>query len=272
MLLKTLTLSLLPFLFQGDGKPNNSKSQQPTLFLVVDGATITHAELIRWASINWKDMVNTLDSEGDGIRVSPLLANRTDREAVIKDLMRHLQEDLAPFGITVVRHTGHVVEGQGATTIFLGKSDLSAGYHVACDVDFSNNNATDIAFVGDEDWGDAASTAMALADVTLHEAGHTYGLYHVNCDQSGVLYAESMGLRYSSAQSQWLRKTSFMDRMFPEYLNHGSGHGPQNSYRTMKSFFDTRRVTPSLVEPRVPRRVLVECWAQHGQEHRRKSR
>lgn len=212
-------------------------------------------------------MVNTFDAEGDGIRVSPLLADRADREDIIAELLRSLRGDLAPFGITVVRHVGPVVEGNGTTTIFMGKSDLSTGYHVASDVDYFNNNATDIAFVGDEAWPSTASAAMALADVALHEAGHTYGLYHVDCREGGVFYPESMGLRYSAPQSQWLRDTSFMDRSFPEYLKHGGGNGPQNAFRTMESNFDSRRVAPTSVsEPRVPIEVLIECWPKNIEE------
>ena len=265
MLLTAITLALAPLLAQGDDTPKNSQSQRATLFLVVDGARITRADLVRWAATDWPGMIDTLDAEDDGIRVSPLLANRSDREAIIKDLIRRLQEDLAPFGITVVRHVGPIVEGEGATTIFMGKSDLTNGYHIACDVDFFNNNGTDVAFVGDEDWPNAASTTTALADVTLHEVGHTYGLHHVDCDDGGVLYPESMGLRYSAPQSQWVRDTSFMDRSFPEYLNHGGGHGPQNAFRTMKSNFDSRRVAPAAsAEPRVPIETLSECCSNTG--------
>jgi hypothetical protein len=255
-----LTLALTPRPYKGDKLPDTSQGQRPTLYLVVDGANITRADLARWADKDWPQMITILDAEGDGIHVSPLLANRPDREAIITDLIRRLQEDLAPFGISVVRHAGPVVENSGATTIFLGKSDLSSGYHIACDVDVFNNNKTDIAFVGDEDHGSSASTAMALADVTLHEAGHTYGLHHVDCHQNGVLYPESMGLRYSAPQPEWIRDTSFMDRSFPEYMNHGGGRSPQNAFQTMKANFDARRTAPaSTVEPRVPIEGLIEC-------------
>jgi hypothetical protein len=174
------------------------------------------------------------------VRVDPFFAGRSDREQIISGILARLQEDLSPFGISVRRHTGLAVEDAGVTTIFAGNSTLPHP-HIACDVDFGNNNRTDIAFVGEENWGSVANTVLAMSDVFLHEAGHTYGLYHTQVVQNGVLYAESMGLRYSSSQNQWLRDTSFMDRTFIEFRDaDGNWHGPgggqsQNSYRTLRS-------------------------------------
>ncbi len=209
------------------------------LYLNFDGANISRSDLVRWAGSDWSGTVNTFDADRNGISVQAFLRNRSDRETIINRMMTLIREDVSPFGITVQRTTGLAVEGVGATTIFLGVSTLSNGYyHVAADVDFGNNNRTDIAFVGDENWGAVERTALAMADVTLHEAGHTYGLYHVN---SGT-YPETMGLRYSNDdQSLWAVNTSFMNRTFAEFVDeygpHGGGRGPQNSYQTMANAF-----------------------------------
>jgi len=204
------------------------------LYMNFDGANISRTDLVRWAGNDWQGMVNYFDADQNGVTVQRFLSDRADREEVITRLMTLVQADLSPFGIQVRRITGGAVEGQRATTLFFGQSSLSnGGYHIACDVDFGNNNQTDIAFVGNENWGSASDTGLALADVALHEAGHTFGLYHVNSGNA----SESMGLRYSTTQDQWLRDTAFMDQAFPEYSNHGGGRGPQNSFRTMRNTF-----------------------------------
>ena len=261
MLLKLLffALVLLPerYCFPFTVEP----SQRSTLFLVTEGRTITHSDLVRWAGNDWQKMVCYFDSEGDGITVSPLLAGHPDRETIIDGLIQRVRKTLAPYGIEVVRHAGAVVEGKGATTIFLGRSTLSNGYHIASDIDYLNDNFTDIAFVGDEDWGTEDKTTMALADVAQHEAGHTFGLHHVNCFEGGVLHSESMGLRYSTSdQSAWPRETRFPDHAFPEYLDHGSGNGPQNAHRTMLSNFKvTRTGLSGKQEPRTTLNALLGC-------------
>jgi len=210
------------------------------LYLNFDGAVISRTDLVRWAGSDWAGSVDALDADGNGISVQPFLRTRGDREQIISRLMQLVQDDLRPFGITVQRHTGLAVENQNATTIFLGPSTLSNNYyHVACEVDQGNNNRTDIAFVGNEDWGTVERTALALADVTLHEAGHTYGLWHVSSGNE----LESMGLRYSVNDGNlWVQNTSFLDRTFVEYVDpngYRHGPGPQNSYRSMLQAFGT---------------------------------
>lgn len=211
------------------------------LYLNFDGANLSRADLVRYAGNDWAHSLDHLDADRNGIQVGRFLANRSDREQVISRILELVQEDLQPFGIEVRRHTGLAVEGVGATTIFLGPSTLTNNnVHVACEVDIGNNNLTDIAFVGDENWGSTERTALALADVTLHEAGHTWGLWHV---QSGTA-AESMGLRYSNRDSnQWVVNTSFLDRTFAAFVDANGfqhGPGPQNSYRAMLSAFQTQ--------------------------------
>jgi len=212
------------------------------LYLNFDGYNISRTELVRWAGSDWAGSVNDFDSDQNGINVQAFLSNRGDREQIISQMLTMIQTDLNPFGIRVVRTTGGAVENQGVTTLFLGRSTLTNNlYHVADDIDFGNNNRTDIAFVGDEDWGTASNTAIAMSDVALHEAGHTFGLYHV---QSGTA-PESMGLRYNTPQSQWVTDTRFVDQAFNELPGHGGGRGPQNSYQTMLRTFPANGSSPA---------------------------
>jgi len=153
-----------------------------------------------------------------------------------------VQADLNSFGIQVVRVTGGAIENQRATTIFVGQSTLTNNaFHIAMDIDRGNVNRTDIAFVGEENWGSASDTAMALADVVLHEAGHTFGLHHVS---SGAAL-ESMGLRYSAPQSSWLANTAFLNQTFNAYH---AGDPQQNSYQVMAATFGTVS-SPALAAP-----------------------
>lgn len=243
--------------------PPPPTSGDNVLYLNFDGATISRADLVRYASNDWAGTVSEFDADGNGITVQGLLSNRSDREQIINQIISLVQIDLNPFGITVMRHMGGAVEGEGATTIFLGQSSLSNDYyHVADDIDFGNNNRTDIAFVGNEDWGSAVDTALALADVTLHEAGHTFGLYHV---QSGTA-PESMGLRYSTPQSMWLTDTRFVDQAFAELPGHGGGRGSQNSFQYMMQTFvtNTSQVSGSGGNPLSPEAVLEILQAGYG--------
>ncbi|MBL8797991.1 MAG: hypothetical protein JNM56_29100 [Planctomycetia bacterium] len=252
---------------------------QKVLYLNFDGASISRTELARWAGTDWAVMVNEFDSGSDGIIVQRFLqdVSASARDAVISQIVDYLTADLAPFGITVQRVTGGAAENLGGTTLFFGRSNLSYGYaHVAGDIDIGNNNRTDIAFVYDEYWdhmGDGIfsvnDTALALADVALHEAGHTYGLWHV---QSGSAL-ETMGLRYSiSNQSFWVQNTSYLDQTFNEYVDsrrngHGptSGPDPQNSYRSMFNVFG---VAPDYAPPTGSiLRYLSEELYSFGHDH-----
>lgn len=220
---------------EGGGSGGGGSGGNRVLYLNFDGATISRTDLVRWANGQWDP--DGLDSDRNGIAVQRFLSGRGDREAIIGQIINMVQADLSAYGVTVRRHTGLAVEGQGATTIFLGQSTLTdGGYHIACDVDIGNNNLTDIAFVGNEDWGSANDTAIALADVTLHEAGHTWGLWHV---ASGAAI-ESMGLRYNTDQSEWVQNTRFLDQTFQAYSSGGFAHGPGpiNTHRTMLSAFN----------------------------------
>lgn len=243
------------------------------LYLNFDGANISRNDLVRYSGGfeffgtviggDYGSFINQLDSDRNGISISRYLNGDANRNAVINRAVQLLQDDLGGFGITVRLHSGLAVENQFATTIFIGNSTLSNGFfHVAADIDYSNNNRTDIAFVGPErvfqrsngsftfnSFGNTFSvegTALALADVILHEAGHTFGLYHVNTNFIGSVFPESMGLRYTEAnQDNWIRDTSFMDIRFNEFSTHGGGRGPQNSFRTMMANFGWGGVVPA---------------------------
>jgi hypothetical protein len=206
------------------------------LYLNTEGANLSREALERYAGDDWAPTVADFDVEGDGIRIGKFLVDRPDRNAIISHMIQLIQADVQKYGITVKRHGGGAVENKGATTIFLGPSTLSNGfYHVACDIDQGNNNRTDIAFVGDEDWGSAVDTAVAMADVTLHEAGHTWGLWHVASGSD----AESMGLRYNTQQQFWVQNTSFRDTTYTQFFSGGFPHGPgpQNAHQTMRQNF-----------------------------------
>jgi len=211
------------------------------LYLNFDGAFLRPGELRSWDD-DWQyGTAAELDPRGDGITVSPLLDYRGDRETIINRIIDHVQEDLAPFGVRVLRLPAgaSAVAGIGATTVFLGAATLEDRgltstrrelFHVAGDIDVGNNNRTDIAFVSDEDWGSAADTALALADVVLHETGHTYGLFHVHSGNHG----ETMGLRYSRDDSEdWVRDTGFLNRSF--YLS--ESYGSQDSFQIVAGAF-----------------------------------
>ncbi len=219
-------------------KSSNASLPASVLYLNFDGVSISSDDLARWSQ-DWSLDGDALDPSGQGIRVDPFLQGTPgwqQREAVIATMLELLQADLAPFGVEVRRHDGAAVEGAGATTIFLGRSSTYLG-HLAGDIDQGNNNRTDIAFVANEWWGNARDTAYALADVALHEAGHTYGLVHVDVRQGDALFPDTMGLRYSASQDQWVRDTTFVDRTFVELDSDGGVVRVQNSYQAMLAAF-----------------------------------
>ena len=233
-----------------------------TLYVNFDGASLTNAQLRVWASTDWAAGVSGyLDTEGDGIRVTRFLNGRADRDAVIAGIILNLQADLAPYGIKVQRTTSLAISGVGATTLFFGSNNIDFGSHIACDIDYSNNNKTDIAFITDEVWETTSRTITALSDVALHEAGHTFGLFHVNTTVNGTIYPESMGLRYSTPSTEWIRDTSFMDRTFTEYLDHGDGRGTQNTHQTMLANFSVTANLTMSAEPQLSASELRAIFA-----------
>ena len=245
-----------------------SNTNRGTLYLNFEGVNLTNAQLRSWAGTDWAGSVSGyLDPEGNGISVTRFLNGQAARDAVITGIISMLQADLSQYGIAVQRTTGLAVTGVGATTIFFGRHNMANIPHVASDVDYNNNNRTDIAFVQDENWGSTSSTTTALSDVALHEAGHTWGLFHVNSTVGGTIYNESMGLRYSTQQTEWVRNTSFMNQTFTEYQNHGGGRGSQNSHQTMLRNFGFTASSTAAAEPRFTPIELREMFAMDALMH-----
>ncbi len=226
--------------------PGTTPVADKQLYVNFDGAALSNAQLRQWAHGQWQP--SNVDPEGDGIQVRPFLQGQRlngQREAIISQIMTMVQTDLTPYGIQVLRHSGGAIDGRGVTTIFVG-ANPGLG-HVAGDIDYGNDNLTDIAFVTNENWGTASRTAMALADTVLHEAGHTFGLHHVNTNVNGRIYHESMGFRYSQPdQTQWVQNTAFLDRTFAPI----PGHGPtsQNSHQTMLRNFS---MSPAVAQNKI---------------------
>lgn len=214
--------------------PTGNADGEHTLYLNFDGYEISTSDLFEWSHFgaDWEPNGFSPDVFVRPISVSPFLNFISQREQVINQITQMVAADLAPFGIQVVRSLGGAWEDQFSTTIFLGPS-TSYYPHIANDIDFGNINRTDIAFVGDEVWEDLNRTAIAMADVVLHEAGHTFGLFHV---QSGSA-TETMGLRYNTPESQWVQDTSFLDQDFAVLPGHGPDGYIQNSFQYMLSTF-----------------------------------
>lgn len=221
--------------------PPNGVDGEHTLYVNFDGASMTFQNLETWNqgqwTSNWDGTINTdeiydsIDPARNGINVNAWYGSASNRESNIAAILDLLQADLAPFGIQVVRHFGLAVENVFATTIFVGRS--SHDLHIAASIDAGNHDRTDIAFVTHESWETDARLVLATADVILHEAGHTFGLYHVNTGND----AETMGMRYSIPDFDlWPQDTGFLDKFYDRKAGHGPP-GQQNSFQYMLSTF-----------------------------------
>lgn len=209
------------------------------MYVNFDGATISATDLARWSG-DWDiNPLQSIDPERDGIRVTSFMAGDYRRDQIIDQIIQLLQQDLGTFDLTVRRHNGLAVENVGATTVFVGQDNISGQFAgVAGDVDWTNNNRTDITFVRQQSGGSADQIALVTADIILHEAGHSYGLYHVNSPYTN----EAMGMGYSAGTGAG-ENAIYRNESFPEFIDqygnrHGGGRGPQNSYQHMSSAFN----------------------------------
>jgi hypothetical protein len=211
-----------------------------SLYVNFDGANLSRDELERWAGDDWSDILNEqLDPEEDGIAVQSFWADWNEREAFFDRVLAIASEQLASFNIDVIRHEGDAVEGIGATTIFVGDVDIPGDYEswlgIASDVDSGNDNATDIGFALpfylDDD---LESSARALANLILHEAGHTWGLEHVETDGAPDL----MGLGHEGFNASDLANidAAFLDADFAVHEPQGEPRS-QNSRRALSALF-----------------------------------
>ncbi|MEI7684910.1 MAG: hypothetical protein WCL32_07760 [Planctomycetota bacterium] len=206
--------------------PENVKGH--TLFINFDGIDLTRADLLRYSrnGLDWD--TNRYDAERDGIRVQPFIADRSDREQVINRILDLVRNDLRPFNLTVQRTLGKAVEGQGATTIFMGMDSINGRFAgIASGVDLGNDDVTDIAFVRNYyPTNPLESLAASMADLVIHEAGHTWGLQHVDAPEAG----EAMGTFYTGSNQ------TFMNRSFTT-LGALGGYATQNSYQVLYQTF-----------------------------------
>jgi hypothetical protein len=92
------------------------------LYVNFDGADISHADLVKWAGKDWDTAV--LDKNKDGIKVEAFLPGVANREDIIRTVMWRLHMDFRDLDVDVQRHTELAVEGQKATTLFVGAATI----------------------------------------------------------------------------------------------------------------------------------------------------
>jgi hypothetical protein len=227
----------------------NSDSRR-VLYVQFDGALISNGTLQDWAGNEWTDFnndgnnINHIDGNGNGLAVQAFLPDRADREVLIHRILRLLGEDFRPFQVDVVRRdVGELaVTGLGATTLFIGSTDepaFNGARGGAGDVDLGNNNQTDIAVitgVGLNGLTTDDQRVQAIANTAAHEAGHTYGLQHVNNAGLNELMREGM---FSCNQNNAAYNFTFLDQWFNREEKSGPVLDPngnpvtQNSYRRL---------------------------------------
>jgi hypothetical protein len=214
------------------------------LYVNFDGADISNADLVKWAGNDWS--AAGLDKNKDGIKVEAFLAGKANREDVINTVIWRLHADFRDLDVDVQRHTGLAVEGQKATTLFIGAATIdgqgSGLRGIASAVDVGNKNATDVGFVIHTYQGTDEEVAQFAANTAAHEAGHTFGLKHV--DNEGLNDLMRVGGLASNSQNA-KNDYTFLDRSlnvaeWPEgsdnVVHTKDAEGKviqQNSYRTL---------------------------------------
>lgn len=111
-----------------DPSPGNPglPTDQRILYVNFDGATLGASSLQAWDN-DWQyGSAAEFDPNGDGVTILPFLAGNSTREQIISNVLNYVQQDLAGFGVRVVRLAAgsSAVAGDGATTIFVGPSTL----------------------------------------------------------------------------------------------------------------------------------------------------
>ncbi|HEY7154958.1 MAG TPA: hypothetical protein VH575_13430 [Gemmataceae bacterium] len=230
------------------GTGNNTYASGATdgrrvLYVNFDGADISNADLVKWAGKDWS--ATGLDKNKDGIKVEAFLKDKDNREYIINTVMWRLHADFQAFDVDVQRHTGLAVEGQKATTLFIGAATIDgeppSTRGIASALDVGNKNATDIGFVLQTYKGTDEEVAQFVANTAAHEAGHTFGLDHV--DNEGLNDLMRVGGLASNSQNA-KNDYTFLDRSLKvgevsesgEVVHKKDAEGKvieQNSYRTL---------------------------------------
>ncbi len=153
-------------------------------FIGFDGYRIEPEKLREWGA-DWSRSPALLDSTEDGITVAKFYDGHPERIRLLSLVMFHVERELMPFELKAEQllEGEMVMEQQGVATIFVGRSDVEGGPHVAGDIDHENNNANvDVGFVGQEDWLSTEGTALRTAQLVLHEALHLFGAEHLQME------------------------------------------------------------------------------------------
>ena len=218
------------------------------LYINFDGANITYANLVDWGGSDWNaDASGGLDANRDGIQVQPYLDGQANREQIIDSVLVNLLQDFAPFDVDIQRHDGLAVPGQRATTLFVGPAVIDGALPglrgQASDVDFGNDNQTDVAFVV-ATWSspNPVEVAQFTANTAAHEVGHTYGLAHV--DNAGANELMRVGalatntqnatINYGFLDSDFDRAEADWDGTLSYILDSSGRRVTQNSFRTLE--------------------------------------
>jgi Ca2+-binding RTX toxin-like protein len=215
------------------------------VYVQFDGANVTHQDLVNWAGTDWSHNLADLDEDNDGAAVAKFLPNAGDfRETAIGQVMDNIYDDYRAFGVDVVRRNAgeKAVVGQNATTLFIGPAKFEGFFGlrgIASDVDFGNNNKTDVAFAGietDLPGDNLFQDIQYVSNTAAHEIGHTFGLRHV--DNQGLNESMRVGFLASNDQNAQFNYT-FLDRSFDAreasgfQLDANGNRIQQNSYRTL---------------------------------------
>jgi hypothetical protein len=119
------------------------------------------------------------------------------------------------------------------------------------DVDVGNDNAADLAFAVPFFVSDVFDdNARALSNLILHEAGHTWGLHHVDSEGAPDL----MGLSHEEDGITALARpeAGFLNQTFHDW-DDGGNLGSQNSFAVLAALFP--RTSPAVLPEKTTRRA-----------------